>query len=92
MLGQRPEAYSADDWRSLREGLRLSVLYPGRYVAFRDHYQGEGPSRRLVRREVVHSSRSLAAVNKRIDSLPEKERPNICIDYVEPSEARARGR
>lgn len=91
LLGKKPEDYSPDDWHSLREQLRLEILHPGQFVAFRDHFQGEGASRRLIRREVVHASRSLAAISKHVDRLPEKKRHAIYIDYVEPATARRLG-
>lgn len=77
--------YAPEDWCSLREQLRLTLLYPGRYVAFRDHYHGTGEARRLTRREVLRASRSLAAVSAFVEALPATERPGVYIDYVERS-------
>src|SRR5262249_30769442 len=92
LVGKSAADYQPDDWRSLREQLRLQVLYPGRFVAFCDRYEGEGESRRLVERKVLGISRSLAGINKQIDRLPEKERQGVLIDFVEPSAAAGRGR
>jgi hypothetical protein len=92
VVGKGPEEYSPEDWRSLREQLRLCILYPGKVVAFRDHYEGEGDSRRLVRREVLRASRSLWAVGKYLDKLPEEEQRDVYLDSVEPRSLRRRGR
>jgi hypothetical protein len=92
MLDKGPTDYSPEDWRSLREQLRLSLLYKGKVVAFRDHYQGEGDGRRLVRREVLCASRSISVVSKFVDRLPEEEQRGVYIDSVEPRPARRRGR
>jgi hypothetical protein len=94
MLGKGPADYSPEDWRSLREQLRLSMLYRGKVVAFRDHYQGEGDSRRLVRREVLCASRSSFVVSKYIDQLPENEQQGVYMFHVErePRQTRRHGR
>ncbi len=86
LLGRGPEDYTADQWRGLREQLRLDILYPGQYVAYRDHYDGEYGSRRLVRREVLDTSRSLRALQKRFVRLPQEEQQEVWISYIEPEE------
>jgi hypothetical protein len=83
MYGKGPADYSPEDWRSLREQLRLSILYPGKFVAFRDHYEGQGDSRRLVRREILYVSRSGAAVIKYVGRLPEDACRDVYIFHVE---------
>lgn len=88
LLHKRPSDYPPQDWVSVREQLRLTLLYPGRFVAFRDHYKGVGTSRRLTLREVLHASRSLAALNKHLDKLPERDRRDVLIDYVEHRKSR----
>jgi hypothetical protein len=84
LIGRGPEDYSPEDWRSLRERLRLQVLYPGRFVAVRDHYHGKGDNRRLVQRQIVASSTSLPALQKKLRGLSEAENDDICVDYVDP--------
>jgi hypothetical protein len=87
LLGTGRPDYSPEEWRGLREQLRLALLYPGRYVAFRDHYSGEGVSLRLVRREVLLASRSLTALNRRLAKLPEHTRQGAHVVFVEPEQA-----
>lgn len=85
LLHRGRTAYSNPEvWLEFREQMRLTVLYPGRWVAFRDHFEGEGVSRRLLRREVLRSARSAFAVSKYLASLPEKEQRGVFIDFVEP--------
>ena len=92
LVGRGPADYTLEDWRGLREQLRLQVLYPGKYVASRDHYQGEADGRRLVHREVLYASRSLAAVQKRIAELPEEEQRIVDLDYVDKTNGRSPAR
>jgi hypothetical protein len=85
LIGKQAIDYSLpDDWRSLREHLRIHILHPGKFVAFRDHFKFVGDTRRLVEREIICASRSLAAVTKKIDQLPPEEVNEVIIDYVEP--------
>jgi hypothetical protein len=84
MIGTGPDDYSPEDWRSVREQFRLNVLYVGRFVAFRDHYEGEGDTRRLIQREVVASSKSFWAFQKRLAALPDAVTDHLGVDYVEP--------
>ncbi len=83
-VGYGPADCAPEDWRSMREYLRLCVLYPGKVVAFRDHYHGEGDGRRLVRREVLCASRSGAVVSKFLARLPEAELQGVFMDHIEP--------
>jgi hypothetical protein len=92
LVGTGPADYAPEDWVSLREQFRLLVLYPGKYVASRDHYQDGGTSGRLARREVLYASRSLAAVQKWLAGLPEEEQRGIDLDYVDNSNDRSRAR
>jgi hypothetical protein len=91
IVGKGPGDYSPEDWRSLREQLRMSILYPGKVVAFRDHYEGEGDSRRLVRREILCASRSGMVVSKFVDQLPQREQQDVYMDCVEPRNTGRRG-
>ena len=86
-FGKGPADYTPEDWRGLREQLRLALLYPGRCVAFRDHFRGPQGAQRLVRREVLADAESMAEINDFIDALPEAERMGIGIDYMEPPDA-----
>ncbi len=67
------------------------MLYPGKYVAFIDHHEGEGCKRRLVRREVLCVSRSMDTINKRLDkileTMPEGTQFRVGITYVDPPDA-----
>jgi hypothetical protein len=81
-LGTGPEEYPADHWRGLREHARLPLLYPGQFVAFRDHYE-EWAGRRLARREVLHAAASLEQVQEHVAQLPENEQQGVEITYVE---------
>lgn len=81
-IGQGPEAYSPRDWVSLREGHRLALLYPDRYVAFRDHHDGRGDRRRLACREVVYVGDSQEEVQKYLSTLSDKELLNVFLEYV----------
>src|SRR5262245_58555132 len=83
LLGKGPLDYRPDEWLGLREQLRLALLYPGRYVAFRDHYTGEGASLRLRHREVLFNSRSLTALNRRLAKLPEDSQQGVQVAFIE---------
>jgi hypothetical protein len=92
VLGTGPE-YSATPahWRSLRETWRVALLYPGQHVAYLDHHEGEGSKRLLLRREVLCVSRSMDALNRRLDkileTLPEGTEFRVHITYVDPPDA-----
>jgi hypothetical protein len=87
LLGKGPEDYSASEWQGMREQMRLCLLYPGCYVAHRDHHTGEGPSWRLVRREVLFVCRTLIGLNRRLATLPDPDDPDVRIVYVDPPDA-----
>ena len=87
LFGKGPLDHRPEDWRGLREQLRLALLYPGRYVAFRDHSTGKGASLRLLHREVLFDSRSLVALNKRLAKLPEEAQQEVQVAFVEPDQA-----
>jgi hypothetical protein len=92
VLRTGPEASSSpEQWRSLRETWRVVLLYPGKHVAWIDHYEGEGYNRRLVRRQVLCVSRSSYALSKRVDkileTMPEGTQFRVCGTYVEPPDA-----
>src|SRR5947209_109501 len=82
-LGTGPHDLPADQWRGLREHSRLPLLYPGQFVAFRDHYEGEGAERRLARREVLHAATSLEALHEHLAQEPEAELQGVQVTYVE---------
>lgn len=79
LLGRGADDYAPDDWRGLREHLRLNALYPGKYVAYRDHRDANV---RLVYCEVVAVARSWAALHKLIDALP-PEQQDVMVTRVE---------
>ena len=85
LLGKGPDAYTAEQWNGFREQMRLPLLYPGKYVLFRDHYAGNGAGLRLIRREVLRSGRSLLAVNRWLDQQPAEIQRGIHILYVDPT-------
>jgi hypothetical protein len=85
-LGKGPADYAPEDWRSLREQLRLCILYPGKVVAFRDHFQGEGDGRRILRREVLCASRSGAVLSRYVSRLSDEDARDVYIDCLEPDD------
>ena len=86
LLGKGPLDYPPEEWRGIREQFRLALLYPGRYVAFRDHYTGKGSSLRLIHREVLLDSRSLTALNKRLAKLPPEVQRGVQVAFVDPDQ------
>jgi hypothetical protein len=85
-LGKRRSDYPPGSWARMRETMRIEVLYPGKYVAFRDHYEGEGDKRYLKKREVVCVSRTLPGLHKRLAKLPE-EAQWVCVSWVDRHDA-----
>jgi hypothetical protein len=89
VLGKGPEDYPPLQWRSLRESCR-HWLYPGFYVAFLDHHEHDGDVRRLARREILCTSCSLQALNRRLDRIlktrPSEVQYRVGISYLEPPE------
>jgi hypothetical protein len=83
LAGTGPESFSPEDWASLCEQLRLQALYPGQYVAWRDHFRGEGNRRRLVRREILCASPRAAVVRKELARLSDAELYGVFMDYIE---------
>src|SRR5262245_38354892 len=82
-LGEGVQAYSAEQWRGLREQMRLPLLYPGQFVAYRDHYQGKGDSLCLVRREVLEVSRTLSGLHKRLAKRGEDQQQGVHVTFIE---------
>jgi hypothetical protein len=82
-LSTGPEEHPADEWRGLREHARLPLLYPGQFVAFRDHHEGERSGRRLTWREVLHVAANLEDVQEHVARLPKEEQQGVEITYVE---------
>jgi hypothetical protein len=89
--GKGPEDYTPEQWRGLREHHRLLLLYPGLWVAFREHWEGAGNHTRLVRVEVLCVSHSLRGLHRQMGKFPEKEQWTIMVTRVptpdEPSYA-----
>jgi hypothetical protein len=81
--GKGPEDYVPADWVSMREQFRLHLLYPGRFVAFRDHHIGEGGARRLRLREVLCVSPSYRKVQHYLNQLPSDEIRGVFMQYVD---------
>ena len=92
LVGTGPADYAPEDWVSLREQFRLLVLYPGKFVTFRDRYQNGGTTGRLAQREVLYASRSLAAVQKWLAALPEEEQRDVGLTYVDKTDRGSRAR
>jgi hypothetical protein len=96
LLGKGPQDYRPEQWRSLRERLRLPLLYSGQYVAYCDHYEGEGEARRLQHREVLCAAESLAALNERLEQVlqekPDIKQNGVQVSRVDPQPGTARGR
>jgi hypothetical protein len=57
-------------WASLREHLRVTTLYPGQHVVAREHWEGEGENRLLVRCEILFHSKSLRKTQRFLQQLP----------------------
>lgn len=89
LMGTGPEDYSPDQWRGLREHARLPLLYAGRFVAFRESYEGEGAGCRLARREVLCASHTLEGLHKRLAALPEEQQQVAQVLYVEKGHLRS---
>jgi len=68
----------------MREQLRLDLLYAGQFVAYCDHYEGEGDSRRLVRREVLGASTSLPELHGCLSRLSDEQQRGAIVSYIEP--------
>jgi hypothetical protein len=85
-------AYTATDKIDLREHLRVQLLYPGEHVLFRDHYEGEGSSIYLARREVLCHSLHREVVYSHYDTLSAENRTGVHIEYVAPRAGKQRSR
>jgi hypothetical protein len=83
VMNTGPEKHPAEVWRTLREHARLPLLYPGKFVAYRDTYEGEGDNQRLVRLEVVESSDTLEGLHERVARLPRKVRERLQVVYID---------
>jgi hypothetical protein len=86
-FGRGPADYSPERWRLFREQVRLMILYPGKYVAHREYYEGEGDQLRLVKDEVLCVSRTLPGLHKRLAKLPQESQRGVCVSYVERHDA-----
>jgi len=68
---------SPEERQSVRETLRIGVLYPGEHVAFRDTLEEEGDFRRLVKRKVLYHSPDSKEVDKFMQELPTEKRASV---------------
>jgi hypothetical protein len=86
VIGTGPENYTPENWCSLRENMRLTALYTGKCVAFRDHRKldGEGLPY-LARREILRVSRSMRVIINFVASLPEEEERDVFMVYMDPT-------
>jgi hypothetical protein len=95
LLGKGSGDYSPEDWQSVRENLRLSLLYPGRHVVFRDRWQGRGDNLRLVERRVLFDSPNADEARTRfqqeLEATPLEEQPNLGLTFVEATRSQRRG-
>jgi hypothetical protein len=82
-LGNGPADFSPERWKLYREQVRLMVLYPGKFVAHRDYFEGEGNQLRMVKCEVLCASRSLAGLHKRLAKLSKRAQRGAWVSYVE---------
>jgi hypothetical protein len=83
LWGEGPENNPPEQWASMREHARLSLLYPGMFVAHRDSYEGEGKQHRLVRREVLCAAPTLEELHEHLDQVVPREEPGIQVVYIE---------
>src|SRR5262245_52479636 len=81
--GKTPEDYAPADWVSMREQFRLDLLYPGCFVAFRDHHRGKGGARRLRLREVLCASPDMGEVQNYLMQLSSDEIRGVFMQYVD---------
>lgn len=81
-LGEGPEAHSPQEWLGLCNLLKLQALYPGQFVAWRDHYEGEDDERRLVFREILFASKRGADVRRKLAKLSDEELYGVFMGYV----------
>lgn len=89
-IGATVADHQPEEWCGLREHARLQALYPGKFVAYLDHFEGEGHTLRLRHREVLCVSRTLPGLHKRLEALPEEKRKTAQVSYVEPAESQGR--
>jgi hypothetical protein len=83
VIGTGPENYTPENWCSLREQMRLTALYTGKCVAFRDHRKLDGEGLPYpARRESLRVSRSMMVIIKYVASLPEDEQRDVFMVYV----------
>lgn len=74
----------ADTLAELIEHHRLRVLFPGRYVLFRDLWQDAGAVRVLVKREVFFAPADWSEAQNFLDSLAPEDRDAVELQYVDP--------
>jgi hypothetical protein len=85
--GKGPESCRPLEWTNLLESFRLTILYGGQFVIFRDHFRKEGKDLWLVRREVLCHSRNMVKVQKFLAALPDREKREVGFGYIEPPDA-----
>jgi hypothetical protein len=87
LFGPDARSYRPDLWQNLRENMRVTVLYPGKHVVFRDYWEGEGDALRLIQRKVLFDSsdreKARDFLDKVIDATPLHEQPDLGLTFVE---------
>jgi hypothetical protein len=69
--------------QNLRANFGLQYDYPDQYVVFRDHWEGTGRKRRLVREVLAHGTREdLKKLSDLVVTLPFGEENGVSFDFI----------
>lgn len=87
-INKGPEDYDPALWSSIRENLRIKLLYPGKHVVFRDRWEGQEDTLMLVEVKVLlvtdDAKEARDFATKFGATMPLQERPYLGLTYVEP--------
>lgn len=86
-LGKGPESYSPWHWTCLCNQLKLQALFPGQWVLWRDHHEGEGKDCRLVWREILCVAPDSKVIDRKFKRLSVEEKYGVFLAYIEPEDA-----
>ena len=89
LVGPEYDTLSEEIRHGMKQQHKLPLLYPGEFVAFRDHWEGQGDDVKLTNREVLRHSRRRKVVEDFILNLGE-DRWGVFMEYVEPTKRRSR--
>lgn len=87
-LGKGSKDYDPKHWVTIREHLRLRLLYPGKHIVFRDRWEGRGDTLRLlevkpllITDDPVEASTFLT---KLVAATPPHEQPYLGLTCTDP--------